>query len=456
MARIPLVLGKESAKSVAPMESVERLLNGYLENAPTGKEPTPIYGTPGLLPWCADLNGGIRGKLKVAGNLYQVMGGLLYSFSSVGVATSLGGIPGTGRISIAGDGSKVVVVAEGLIYVWDGVALNLVTDPDAPLASSVVWTDGYFVFGTVDSQEFFISALADPTSYDALDFASAESNPDLLVTPFVYHRVLYLAGTDTIEAQQNTGGTDFPFSRYEGVNIDVGLAGRDAITKTNDAVFWLAPDSTARRLDGITATKISTTRVGAIFKSWADLSATVVSAYVFADHLWVRYWNPDGCVVWDQNTERWHEQGSHGSVTSRYSDVIECFGTLLGADATTGKIYELDGETYDEDGETLPFEVTTPWAYVGNQLLTVGELEVVAQMGVGSAVLDPQITLERTKDGEVWSPRKTRRLGKQGKRLKRAMFGVQGQARAMAWRIGIYDPVQRAILGAYIDADVAA
>ena len=65
-----------------------------------------------------------------------------------------------------------------------------------------------------------------------------------------------------------------------------------------------------------------------------------------------------------------------------------------------------------------------------------------------------RITLERTKDGETWSLRKYRHLGKQGQRNKRVLFGPQGQGRALAWRIGIYDAVQRAVLGAYVSVDV--
>lgn len=452
--RIPLALGKKSAKAIAPVESVERLLNGYLEITPDGKEPTPIYGTAGLKPWSSGLAGGCRGRLKVKGDLFLVMGAHLYTFDSAGVAVDLGAIPISGRVSMAGDGTNVVVVAGGLIYVWNGTTLAVVTDPDAPEASSVVWTDGYFVFGIVNSQEFAISALASPIDYDALDFAAAESNPDLLVTPFVYHRILYLFGTESAEAQQNTGGADFPFSRYEGVNIDVGLAGPDAIDKTNDAVFWLAPDNTARRLDGLTATKISTTRIGKIIEGWTDKSATIVSPYVFADHLFVKFWNPDGCVVWDQNTETWHEEASYNSVTCRGSDVIAAYDKLLVADATEGKVYELDAETYDEDGAVLPFEITTPFAYAANKLQTFTDFEVVTQRGVGSLTLNPQITLERTKDGETWSPRKSRRLGKQGARTGRTLFGTQGQGRAMAFKIGIYDAVQRAVLGCYAEVDV--
>lgn len=451
-------MGKKSDAAAAPAESVERLLNAYLESVPTGKEPTPIYGTPGLKGWAAGMDGGIRGGLEMNDTIYAVMGGHLYSIDAAGVPTPLGVIPNTDLVGMADDGTNVVLVTEGKIYVWNAAGgLTPVTDPDAPNAGSVTWSDGFFEFGELDTQQFFISGLEDPIDYDALDFASAEAKPDKLVTPFVHHRILYLFGSEELEAQQNTGAADFPFTRYEGVNIDVGLAGRDAVTDTNDAMFFLAVDDTVRRIDGLTATKISTARISKLIKGWTDKTLTVATAHVYADHLFVIFRNPDGCIVWDQNAALWHERASYGSPTWRVSHMIQCYGKTLYGSATEGKIYELDAETFDEDGAILPFEVTTPFVYSKNDRFVVTEVEVVAQTGVGG-LTDPAplITLERTKDGETWSPRKSRSLGKAGERGKRVSFGQQGQARAMAFRIGIYDPVQRAVLGAYVEVDVEA
>jgi hypothetical protein len=456
---IPLVLGKKSDAAQAPAESVERLLNAYLESAPTGKEPTPIYGTPGLTAWASGLDGATRGMLEMGETTYTVNGNRLYSFTSAGAPTSLGVIPNSDTVSMAGDGTNVVATTLGAIYVWNsGSGLVLVTDPDAPLAGSVAWSDGYFIFQELNSdltptQTYFLSALSDPINYDALDFASAEANPDTLTAVFVHHRILYLPGKRTIEAAQNTGGSDFPFTRYESVNIDVGLAGRDAICHTNDAIFLQAHDHTIRRIDGLSATKISTARITRLIRSWSDQTATVASAHVDADHLFVVFRNPDGCVVWDQNTERWHERASYGSDTWQVRHMVECYGLRLFGSATEGKIFSLDNDAYDEAGAILPFEIVTPFAYYQNQLLTIGELEVVAQAGVGSLTLDPQLTCERTKDGVTWSARKQRGLGKTGERQKRLRFGPQGQARAMAFRLRITDPVQRAVLGAYVEAD---
>lgn len=455
--RFPLALGKQSSAGKAPAESVERLLNGYVETVPDGKEPTPVYGTPGLKRWASGLAGPIRGRLEMTGVLYVVAGGHLYSLDGNGLSTDLGLIPNADKVAIDGDGTNVVIVTAGKIYVWNQAnGVVMVTDPDAPNASSVVFIDGFFMFGEANSEQFFISGLGDPINYDALDFASAEWKPDNLITPVVQRRTVFMMGAKTMEAQQNTGAAAFPFQRYSDLFIDVGIAGRDAVVTTNDSMYWLANDFTARRLDGMTATPVSTADINRKFKAWSDPSATICSAHVIAAHLFVVFWNPDGCVAFDQSTQLWHERSSYGSKTWRASHLVDCYGLTLACSSIDGTIYSLDEATFDEDGQPLEFEMVTPFLYRQNLRLSTTELEVVAQTGEGAVGTDPQITAERTRDGKVWSPRKRRSLGRTGENEKRVRFGPQGQARQMAWRFRITDPVRRAILGAYAEADVEA
>lgn len=451
--RVPLQIGKASNKASAPNESVERLLNGYLDAAPQGKELVVVYGTPGRVLWCQGLDGPVRGMLEVNETLYVVAGTKLYVVAADAAKTEIGTIPGSDDVQMAGDGTNVVAVSGGEIYVYDGLTTGPVTDPDAPLASSVVWTDGYFLFGELNTQQFFISGLGTPMAYDALDYASAEWKPDNIVTPVTLRRTVYLAGTKSIEAQQNTGAADFPFSRYQDILIDVGVAGRAAITTTNDTMFWLASDGTIRRLDGLTASVISTAPVAKIIKGWADKAATVASSHVWGTHLFVVFRNPQGCIVWDQATERWAERGSYGQATWGVTHCATCYGSVLFGSPTEGKIYRLDDDALDEDGAPLEFEMVTPFAYVGGKLFTIDELEVMPQAGVGSQTLDPAITCERTQNGQDWSAPQIRRLGKAGQRDHRVLFGLQGEGRAMAFRLRITDPVKRAILAVYADVD---
>ncbi len=454
--RVLLQHGRKTAPAKVPAESVERLINGYLEAKPDGKQPTPVYGSPGLFQWCIELAGEPRGAAMMADELYAVAGEKLYKVANDGAKTELGDIPGSDDVVIATDGANLVVVAEDEIYVWDGSTLNIVTDPDAPAASSVAYTDGFFVFTETGTQQFFISGLQAPLDYDALDFASAEWKPDILNRAFVLRRTLYLFGTSSLEAQQNVGGADFPFAPYQDLLIDAGLVGRLAVTASNDTMFWMAPDRTVRRLDGITATRISDHDIERIVLSWMEPELTVASSMVHEGHLWIVFRNPEGCIIWDQSTEVWHERASHNSPTWKAKHFAEAYGLKLCTSATEGKIFRLEGDVYDEDGETLAFEMVTPYAYDAGKRFSVQEVEVITQPGSGTLTLDPAITIQRTTDGEVYSGAKARRYGKTGERQKRVLFGPQGSGRQMAFKLRITDPVRRAILGVFAEIDSEA
>lgn len=160
--RVLLQHGRKTAPAKVPAESVERLINGYMEAKPDGKQPTPVYGAPGLFPWCMGLAGPPRGQAMMADQIYAVAGQKLYLVAVGGVTTELGDIPGVDDVCMATDGANLVITAENEIYVWDGETLNIVTDPDAPDASSVAYTDGFFVFSETGTQQFFISGLQAP------------------------------------------------------------------------------------------------------------------------------------------------------------------------------------------------------------------------------------------------------------------------------------------------------
>jgi len=451
--RIQLQVGRQTARSDSASVSIERLLNGYLEQTPQGKEPSPVYGIPGLTEF-ADLGSQpIRGMIEMALTLYAVSGAKVFRINGSGSPTELGVIGGTGLVDMATDGTNIVIVVPetGAIYVYDSTlgTVTQVADPDALPADSVAWIDGYFIFHQKDSDIFFISALADPTDYDPLDFASAEYRPDRLVRPLVSKREVLMMGASTIEAWRNTGGELFPFTRLEGFFIDVGLAGIFAAVVSNDAVFWLANDKTIRRLDGITATPIQTPAIARIIESWTDISLTVAHAHVWGDHLFICFVNPDGCVVYDQRTQLWHERRSWGLDTWRARTHVICYGKLLFGDSSTAKIYVMD-DSLTEAGEIIDFDMTWPYIYTENRKFTVDQVTVV--MDTGSAPVYenvPKAVLFTSRDGREWSAGRERELGARGDYNRQVTWTRLGQHYQLACRLRITDPCRRVILSAY-------
>lgn len=446
MARVPLQLGAQSGEAASPAVSTERLINGYLEQTPQGRAPTPIYGTAGLKAF-AD-TGPIRAQLEIKERLFIVTTHLCEVFAD-GTFTVLGAIP-AGQVDIAGDGVNVVMTVATEIWRWnatDGVVK--VIDPDAPAASSVEWMNGFFVFTEAGTEQFFVSPQGNPGGdWDALDFDSSDVVPDALVRTRRVGRSMLMMGRQSVEFWFYSGDSVFPFNRYADDPLDVGLAGVRAEASTNETLFWLANDGTVRRLDGRTAARISTFAIEDEIAKWADKSLTVTTSHVWQGHLFVVFRNPDGCVVWDQATSLWHERQSYGLKTWQVSHYALVFGKhLFGGD----KLFEHIG--FDEDGAPLPFEMITPWIDNQGERFSVNEVEFRLEAGTGSLTLDPKISLSRTEDGEEWSSPLYRSFGKQGDRLRRVAFSRQGLSRGCAFKARITDPVKRVIYAASAEID---
>jgi hypothetical protein len=193
----------------------------------------------------------------MSGVRYSVNGTSLYN---VETEASLGTIAGSGLVSMADDGVQLVIVngAQGYVYTVSG-GLVEITDPDFPGATSVDYLDSYFLFSEPNSGIFFISAINDATDLDALDFASAESNPDHLKRVFVDHREVALFGSETVEYWSNTGNADFPFERIAGAINEKGLRGVFTVTRTDNSIYWVDRDGVVRRQDaGYSPLRIST------------------------------------------------------------------------------------------------------------------------------------------------------------------------------------------------------
>jgi len=187
------------------------------------------------------LVGIFRGAISIDDTVYVVQGTSFVRITADNVTTPLGVISGIKRVSMATNGRFVVVVSDLESFSFD-TQTNIVTkiiDSDFITASYVVFKDGFFVFSAADGGKFFNSALNNPTSFNALDFGSAELSPDQINSLHVNRNELFVLGADTIEAFQNVGGAGFPFKRIPGGDIQKGVDAIHSVVEFNNAFCFL-------------------------------------------------------------------------------------------------------------------------------------------------------------------------------------------------------------------------
>ena len=451
--------------------SAQECTNFYpnIAQAPALNQET-LFGTPGLtqVASASDISN-CRGAHEMNGVPYFVIDGKLYSMSASYVLTDHGQIDGSGRVSMADNGTQMLVLVPG----GNGYIYNHVTDSFAQITDAdftangnpqqVVYIDGYFCL-TTDSKKFIVSALNDGLSYNALDFGTAESDPDEIVAPVVFKNQLFIGGSQTIEAFQNIGGADFPFQRT-GLFLSKGISSPFSIQSIQDTFVFVgagANESPAIwALNGNSVAKISTT---AIDKELSELTETQVAdifSWAYAEKVayFVGFALPGTTLVYDTISKRWHERKSFvdGALGAyRVTALVRAYNQLWAGDLVDGRIGLLDQDTYTEYGTEIRRTIVTQPFQNNMESFVVPELELTVESGVGNAdAVDPQVGLERSTDAKVWSDMRLRSVGKVGEYNRRVIWNRNGRAsRFELFRFTISDPVKPVFI--QMTADIVA
>lgn len=453
MPQIPF--GVQSYQHSSLPLSAQRSVNAYLEPAPpAAKTAAAVVPAFGIKPYLTVGNGPLRGGLLVNTIIYVVSGATLYSVAA-GVVKKLGSIPGMQRVFMASDGSHLMVVSTGAAYIWDGVTLASVGG-DFPGYQWMTYLDGYFIGGP-GNRTFYINHTAfDPTLFNALDFASAESTPGDIVTGIVDHREVFLFKRDTSEVWYNSGDADFPLSRTASGYMEKGCVSRFGATKADNSVFFAASDGTLCRVNGYTPVRISTTAIEQAIAKYASQEC-IAHTWIENGHTMVAFTYVENTFVYDASTQLWHERQSYGLKNWRVAFVLRGDNMTLVGDSTSNRLGILSAELFAEWDQPLVSSVTSPPVPhpQDQETLQHAYLELIFEQGVGLNTgqgSDPKVMLQWSdSDGRTWSNELWRSLGKRGDFQAAALYSRLGQTSRRQGRVYRYscsDPTRRTLIQA--------
>lgn len=460
-------------KGLNPFLNPQECVNYFLEPYQTMKgNKLALRGCPGLTTWANLATGAaIDGMIKIGSYLMAVSNAKLFKISSAKAVTEIGSIDISGTVQMAQNGLQAMIATpstQAYIYTLADDSLVRITDTDFPGASSVTFQDGFFIVGRPNTASFYKSHLNDGLNWDSDDYSTAAWKPDNILSVFSDHRDLWLGGEETIELwYNNASSSEFPFSRREGTELEIGLAAKHSFGGIDNGVFFLGRDRNGYgyifRCVGYQPAIISTPPITEAINSYSDISDAISSTYYIDNNSMYELTFPTADKTWvfDSSQNQWHERRSRISgVTGRHRVQNHVFFDnkhLMGS-ISDGKIYEHSRQVYDEDGEELEATRTT-LAFQNNQdMITVNELQVLYTPGVGLVSgqgSDPLSIISWSKDGgKTWSNERQVSIGKMGEYENRARVLQLGQGRNWIVRAKITDPVNRDILGAVAMAEV--
>lgn len=432
--------------------AVQTAINCYLEQIEGLGETRQLtqVSVPGLLSYLS-LGAEIRGQRNVEGRWFVVAGSTLYEIVG-GVAANRGSIASTsGSVGMSHNNTQLVVV-DGT----NGYVLTLATNVLARITSAgwrgsytADFIDGYGVFVDPGTDQFYLSSLDDFSTFDALDFTSADAQPDNIVATRVLHRELLLLGLYTTEVWVDSGGAAFPFARYNSVQVDVGCVGRNAAVVAADSLIWIGQTRTGSglvyRMAGHAPQRVSTRAIEQMLKKSTDISSASMWTYQVDGHEFVGINAPglSTTLVYDVAMQQWHERGewNYGGVVGwshyRVQSVCHLSGVQYCGDSS-GNLYKLDADTYTHGGDVLMRERTWPHMVTASmEPITFASLELACSTGSGG-----NVTLEMSNDGgAVFGPPLARSLGAVGRRMQKVRWMMLGTAYDRVFRIRCSDAV---------------
>lgn len=425
-----------------------------------------LFGTPGLdqLATSGSLAAdNSRGAHSMNGVPYFVNGGTLYRLESDLVTlTSLGTIAGTGRVSMADNGTQLMIIDTGstdfyyasalafgpnaYIFTASPDTLTQITDSDFIANGDpqhVVFIDAYFVCST-NSKKFILSAINNGLAYNGADFGTAEADPDDIVIPAVLNNQLYMVGSQSMEQFANTGDNNFPFQRT-GLFTEKGCLAAFSMVKLNSGLYFvgLGEDEGAAIWEyggGGQPTKISTEPVESVLERLTEAEQMAIFSYAYGQkgEFFVCFALPTTTLVYNIKNQKWHERKSdiilpgdaeRTKTRFRVNSLTTAYGKVLVGDSQDGRVGSMDIDIYTEYTDFIMRRTAGQPFQNSMNPFRIPWLEAVMESGVGNTdTPDPKISMTRSLDGKTYTEPLDRSFGMMGKYSKRAVWTKLGQA----------------------------
>lgn len=370
-------------------------------------------------------------------------------------ATKIQGPPvlGGDRVSFARTRNGLMMAAGAQIIKFNGVK-NAILSKDAPLSNFVGFLDGYVLSVEKNSGRFQHAKLNDFGEWDPLDTFAVDGSPDdisaMLITPF--NEILF-AGEESLEQYERYVGSDIPFFRRWAVgdgisepwtlcfadNAAWGLNGRREFVRLSGQTTQSVSDDIQKEIEN----RYSLNNIGALNGAWAAPCYIKGQKFIifqspFAEN---SYGTNGVTLVFDIRRGQFFEifgWNAANGVPDLWPgrSVFTLWGkTFVGGQ---GKIYELDENTYNNDGGVQRVYIRTAHFDTAGTMRCDG-VRLTIKRGVGSYETSPKVSFRTNIDNRGWNNWQTRELGKTGASELLIEYGAQGTGDTFQFEIQMSD-----------------
>lgn len=461
---IPLVGPTYVNRSLSVSAQITR--NFYIEVDSQGSEPVSFMPFPGLTLFSTPGAGAHRGSGRLNNVFYTISGTELYEVSSIGVATLIGTIPGTGRCVLEEDGVNLIVATgESKPFQYNGTTLAQGTDVDLPDASTVTFINRRVVYDG-NGGDIVFADLDSPLTVNSLNVAIAESKPDNTLAVKAYSSQVFVFGGESIEPWYPTGSGSPPYQVVSNIIEEVGIRAVGSIAVNKDFLYFLGSDLIPYRISGLTLQAIGNPAIGQSIRKYSNSDDAFGLTFTFDNLRFYLLSFPAGNETWlfNEQSGAWTNLsfGVNGDqhLISGYEFI---YNKHLVADRRSGKIYELDFDKFTDNGDVIQRRRDTiningkTFGKPGARVF-MDRLEIEVETGVSTITgsgSDAVIMMEYSDDnGRSFSSIRQQKIGKQGEYLTKVEWFGLGVFYDRIFRFTMQDPVKWVLVSLHADVEL--
>jgi hypothetical protein len=461
MAAVPILAGINAnlsaewtisyPRNMVPTALDTGISNGYLKT---------VDGLEEFVTIDESFLGSDRGGINWNGELYHVIGQYFLKVDDEGNYTIIDTLPLGGNVRFDFSFDYLGIAASDNLYLYDGVTVQQVTDPDLREVFDMLWVDGYFM--TTDGKYIVVTDIDDPFSVNPLKYGALQNDPSPIQALLKVKDEAYALSRYTISPLSNVGGTGFPFEVIKGGVIQKGIVGRRAACVYLETIAFLGSGRNEAiavyLVNAGVAQKISTVEIDRVLSGYseANLANVLMETRVHDDMQQLYIHLPDQTMVYDIYVSGklgfpvWYFLSSSHDAQGLYRarnfvyvyDKWTC-GDVLDA----RRIGYLTREHSAQYGNAIGYQFDTPIVYGDGKNVIVHEMELVATTGrnYDDDFTEQYIRRQYSLDGINWSDAMHKSLGAVGNFQKRVRWMKCGMLRN--WRIERFRGLTKHSLG---------
>ncbi len=458
---LPLVGPTYTNRSLPVSAQVTR--NFYIEVNPQGNEPISFNPFPGLKLFSSGV-GANRGMGRLDDVLYTVSGPNLVKVSSAGVQTVIGAIEGDNRCSLDEDqvGNLVIATGAGKPFKYDGTTLSQGSDIDLPDASTVTYINRRMVYDGIGGDVVFAD-LSDPLVVNSANVIIAEAKPDDMKAVFAYKQQVYAFGASSIQPLYNSGVGNPPYDFVLNATQEIGIDAIHSIGSNERFAYFLGSDLVVYQLSGLVSNPVGNPAIGQAISKYLRTDDAYGMCFTIDNLNFYLLSFPVGNETWlfNEQSGLWTNLafGTDGD-QHLISDHQFIYNKHLVADRRNGNIYELDFDTFTDDGETIQHRRDTiaingtTFGKPGAEVF-MDRLELMIETGTSLVTAESQIIMQYSDDnGRSFSSERFLNIGPQGEfRHRLEWFGL-GSFYNRMFRFTMSDNIKWVLISAHTDVEL--